>query len=206
MPYIHIGSTINSDSLSYNDVLQAYSLGYFPLGEEDGSIIWVTHEPRGIIPLGKKGLKTSRSLIQVLNKGIYEIKIDTDFYGVINNCALLHNPTWITGEIKRLYLELFNKGFAHSVEAYRNGRLAGGLYGVAFRSAFFGESMFTAESNASKVCFIRLYEILMKNGYKLFDVQMITGVTRQFGAVEIHNSEYLRKLYAAMKQTAEFIA
>jgi leucyl/phenylalanyl-tRNA--protein transferase len=204
MPYIHLGSTVNSDSLSYNDVLQAYSRGYFPLGEEDGSIAWVTHLPRAIIPIEKKGIKISRSLRQVINKGRYKVKIDNDFYGVINNCALFHKPTWITGEIKRLYLELYNKGFAHSVEAYSDGKLAGGLYGVAFRSAFFGESMFTSESNASKVCFAALYDILAKNGFILFDVQMITSVTKQFGAVEIPGEEYAKKLSAAMKQTAEF--
>jgi leucyl/phenylalanyl-tRNA--protein transferase len=204
MPYIHLGSTINTDSLSYNDVLQAYSRGYFPLGEEDGSIVWVTHLPRAIIPVEKKELKLSRSLRQVINKGMYEIKTDSDFYGVINNCALFHKPTWITGEIKRLYLELFNKGFAHSVEAYSEGKLAGGLYGVAYRSAFFGESMFTSESNASKVCFAALYDILSKNGFKLFDVQMITSVTKQFGAEEISGEEYKKKLALAMKHTAEF--
>lgn len=204
MPYIHLGSTINTDSLSYNDVLQAYSRGYFPLGEEDGSIVWVTHLPRAIIPVEKKELKLSRSLRQVIKKGMYEIKTDSDFYGVINNCALFHKPTWITGEIKRLYLELFNKGFAHSVEAYSEGKLAGGLYGVAYRSAFFGESMFTSESNASKVCFAVLYDILVKNGFKLFDVQMITSVTKQFGAEEISGEEYKKKLALAMKHTAEF--
>ena len=204
MPYIYLGPTLNSDSLTYNDVLQAYSKGYFPLGEEDGSVVWVTHEPRGIIKLGEKGLKISRSLKQILNKGVYNIKVDNDFYGVLNNCALFHNPTWITGEIKRLYLELHNKGFAHSVEAYRNGKLAGGLYGVAFRSAFFGESMFTNESGASKVCFVKLYEILAKNGFKLFDVQMITNITKQFGAVEISGEGYKKKLALAMKFPAEF--
>ncbi|MCI0472524.1 MAG: leucyl/phenylalanyl-tRNA--protein transferase [Ignavibacteria bacterium] len=204
MPYIHLGSTINTDSLSYNDVLQAYSRGYFPLGEEDGSIVWVTHLPRAIIPVGKKDLKLSRSLRQVINKGMYEIKTDSDFYGVINNCALFHKPTWITGEIKRLYLELYNKGFAHSVEAYSEGKLAGGLYGVAYRSAFFGESMFTSESNASKVCCAALYDILAKNGFKLFDVQMITSLTKQFGAVEISGGEYKKKLAIAMQHTAEF--
>ena len=204
MPYIHLGSTINTDSLSYKDVLQAYSLGYFPLGEEDGSIVWVTHLPRAVIPLGKNNLKISRSLKQVINKGKYVVKVDNDFYGVINNCAMFHTPTWITGEIKRLYLELYNKGFAHSVEAYSDGKLTGGLYGVAFRSAFFGESMFTSESNASKVCFVKLYDILEKNRFDLFDVQMITGVTKQFGAVEISSEEYQKKLSVAMKHTAEF--
>jgi leucyl/phenylalanyl-tRNA--protein transferase len=197
MPYNYFGTTFNPDSLSYKDVLHAYANGYFPLGDDDGLVSWFDHTPRAIVPLSLNGLNVSRSLKQVINKNTYEVLIDTDFYSVINNCAELHNETWITKEIVSLYLELFNKGFAHSVEAYKDGKLVGGLYGVAYRSAFFGESMFHVKDNASKVCVVKLYEILIKNKFKLFDIQMKTPVFESFGCVEISKDEYTTLLKTA---------
>lgn len=205
MPYQYLGTTYNPDSLTYKDVLYAYANGYFPLGDDDGLVSWFEHQPRAVVPLKPNGLIVSRSLKQAINKNTFEIKIDTDFYGVINQCSLLHGDTWITKEIVKLYLELFNKGYAHSIEAYQNGRLAGGLYGVAYRSAFFGESMFHLKDNASKVCVVKLYEILMKNDYKLFDIQMETPLFKSFGCVEVTREKYMGMLRDALVSGAEFV-
>jgi leucyl/phenylalanyl-tRNA--protein transferase len=204
MPYNYLGTTFYPDSLSYKDVLHAYANGYFPLGDDDGMVSWFDHTPRAVVPLSKNGLNVSRSLKQVINKNTYEILVDTDFYSVINSCAELHGDTWITKEIVRLYLELFNKGFAHCIEAYKDGKLVGGLYGVAYRSAFFGESMFHLKDNASKVCVIKLYEILQKNKYKLFDIQMTTPVFELFGCIEISKDEYIALLQNALLQNSVF--
>jgi len=204
MPYNYFGTTFNPDSLSFKDVLYAYTNGYFPLGDEDGLVSWFDHTPRAIVPITENGLNVSRSLKQVINKNTYEILIDTDFYAVINSCAELHGDTWITKEIVKLYLELFNKGFAHCIEAYKDGKLVGGLYGVAYRSAFFGESMFHVKDNASKVCVVKLYEILLKNKYKLFDIQMTTPVFESFGCVEISKEEYVPLLKNALLHNAAF--
>jgi len=206
MPYNYLGSTINPDSLNHNDLLYAYSNGYFPLGEVDGTIGWYEHIPRGIIEISdkKSDFKISRSLQQVINKKQFEIKIDNDFYSVIKLCSEVHRPTWITREIIHLYLELHQKGFAHSIEAYLDNQLAGGLYGVAFRSAFFGESMFHLKNNASKVCVVKLYEILRNNNYQLFDIQMITPIFKSFGAINISKSDYRKRLHKALAINSKF--
>lgn len=204
MPYNYLGTTFEPDSLSFKDVLHAYANGYFPLGDEDGLVSWFDHSPRAIVPLSENGFIISRSLKQVINKEIYEIKVDTDFYSVINNCAELHGDSWITKTIINLYLELFNKGFAHCIEAYKDGKLAGGLYGVAFKSAFFGESMFHIMDNASKVCVVKLYEILLKNKFRLFDIQMKTPVFESFGCIEISKEEYIQLLKNALAKNSLF--
>ncbi len=204
MPYNYLGTTYNPDSLTYKDVLYAYANGYFPLGDDDGLVSWFEHQPRAIVPLTSTGLNISRSLKQAINKNSFDIQIDTDFYAVINQCSQLHGDTWITKEIVKLYLELFNKGFAHSIEAYQSGKLVGGLYGVAFRSAFFGESMFHLKDNASKICVVKLYDILSKNNYKLFDIQMETPLFKSFGCVEITKDEYSVLLKQALAQNNNF--
>jgi len=137
-------------------------------------------------------------LKQVLRKNIFEIKIDTVFSEVIRKCAE-RRETWINKIIIDVYTELHKLGYAHSVEAWREGKLAGGLYGVALRGAFFGESMFRIEPNASKVCVVKLYELLKRNMYRLFDIQMMTPVFKSFGAVHIPKSEYHTELTDAMK-------
>jgi len=167
-------------------------------------VSWFDHTPRAIVPLSENGLNISRSLKQVIQKNTYDVLTDTDFYAVINSCAEFHGDTWITKEIVKLYLELFNKGFAHCIEAYKGGKLVGGLYGVAYRSAFFGESMFHLKDNASKVCVVKLYEILLKNKYKLFDIQMTTPVFESFGCIEISKEEYVTLLKKALMQNSVF--
>ena len=204
MPYNYLGTTIEPDSLTFKDVLYAYSNGYFPLGDDDGLVSWFNYTPRAILPLNKNQLNISRSLKQVVHKQIFQIEVDNDFYSVIKNCSQLHGDTWITNEIVKLYLELYNKGFAHSVEAYFEGKLVGGLYGVAFRSAFFGESMFRIKNNASKVCVLKLYDILTKNKFNLFDIQMKTPVFESFGCIEVSNENYSCLLKKALKENSTF--
>lgn len=204
MPYNYLGTTFNPDSLTFKDVLHAYANGYFPLGDEDGLVSWFDHTPRAILPLKENYLKISRSLKQVLKKNTFEVSVDTDFYSVINHCSQLHGDTWITKEIVGLYLELFNKGYAHSIEAYFEGKLAGGLYGVAYRSAFFGESMFHLKDNASKVCVLKLYDILLKNNFMLFDIQMTTPLFKSLGSLEVSRAEYRALLLRAMKSSSRF--
>ena len=204
MPYNYLGTTFNPDSISFNDVLYAYSRGYFPMGDEDGTINWFDHEPRCIVPLKKDAIKIPRSLKQVINNGRFEIKTDKNFRAVIRNCSESHGETWITPEIISLYSDLHNKGFAHSVEAYYDGKLAGGLYGVALKSAFFGESMFFKVPNASKVCVVFLHELLLKNNFRLFDIQMSTPLFKSFGAVEISTDEYHKMLKNALKKDSVF--
>ncbi len=204
MPYNYLGTTIEPDSLTFKDVLYAYSNGYFPLGDDDGLVSWFNYTPRAILPLNKNQLNISRSLKQVVHKQIFQIEVDKDFYSVIKNCSQLHGDTWITNEIVKLYLELYNKGYAHSVEAYFEGKLVGGLYGVAFRSAFFGESMFHIKNNASKVCVLKLYDILTKNKFNLFDIQMKTPVFESFGCIEVSNEIYSCLLKKALKENSTF--
>lgn len=191
--------------LSWHQVLNGYSLGIFPMGEEDGSISWYETSPRAILPieLPNTGIHITRSLSQVIKKNIFDIKIDTDFEQVLDCCAG-RNSTWINKLIKNSYKELHEKGYAHSVEAWQNGELAGGLYGVEYNGAFFGESMFHNLSNASKVSVVNLYEILKRNGFILFDIQMMTPHFETFGAIEISKRSYLEILDRAMSEKRKF--
>ncbi len=187
------------------DVLNAYQKNIFPMGNFERDILWYTADPRTVIPLDDKSsaLKISRSLNQILKKNLFEIRIDNSFEAVIRLCSFRFS-TWINEEIIRLYTELHQKGYAHSVEAYLDNKLAGGLYGIALNGAFFGESMFHLYPNSSKVCVVKLYEILKKNKFILFDIQMTTPVFKSFGAIEIEKSEYLTILKKAMRVKREF--
>jgi leucyl/phenylalanyl-tRNA--protein transferase len=180
-------------------------MGIFPMGEEDGSISWYEASPRAIMPveLPEHKLKIPRSLKQVLAKDLFEIRINTAFEAVIDHCSG-RKPTWINSLIKNAYLDLFSRGYAHSLEAWQNNELVGGLYGVAYRGAFFGESMFRKVSNASKVCVVKLYEILKQNKYVLLDIQMMTSHFESFGAIEISKVKYLELLERAMDARCEF--
>ncbi|MCX7832849.1 MAG: leucyl/phenylalanyl-tRNA--protein transferase [Ignavibacteria bacterium] len=193
---------------TYKTILEAYSLGIFPMGSNylgDDIIEWFYSDPRGIIKLESdfKGIKISRSLKQVLKKNIFEVKIDTNFEQVIKGCAA-RQTTWINKKIIELYTELHKKGYAHSIETYKDNKLVGGLYGVAYRGAFFGESMFHIYPNASKVAFIKLYQILTANNYLLLDIQMITSLFLSFGAIYIPFSYYLNILKKALEEEREF--
>lgn len=183
-------------------VLTGYVNGIFPMGNADESITWYEANPRAILPLDKS-LNINRSLKQVLNKNIFEIKINTRFIEVIEECAN-RDSTWINGLIIDAYVQLNRMGYAHSVEAYFENELAGGLYGVAINGAFFGESMFYKKSNASKIAAVKLYEILTKNNFRLLDIQMITPVYESFGAVHITKNKYHKKLEEALQAKCEF--
>jgi len=195
-----------NNNLEPLDVLAGYASGIFPMGDGQGIIKWYEANPRGIISIEKgiKGLHVPRSLKQVINKNIFKIKIDSAFENVIRNCAD-RESTWINDVIVSLYTELHKLGYAHSVEAWKSGKLVGGLYGVALKGAFFGESMFHNESGASKSAVVKLYEVLLKNDYKLFDIQMITPVFEILGAVQISKNEYLKRLETAMSVERNFI-
>ncbi|HJY63449.1 MAG TPA: leucyl/phenylalanyl-tRNA--protein transferase [Ignavibacteria bacterium] len=186
--------------LSWRQVLYGYSIGIFPMGDdEDGLISWFEASPRAIMPveLPSNVISIPRSLKQVINKNIYEITVDTAFRQVINECSK-RPSTWINDIIKKAYIELHKKGYGHSIEAWKDGRLAGGLYGVAYKGAFFGESMFYREPNASKIAVVKLYEILKKNKFILLDIQMMTSHFKTFGAIEISKRAYEEILERAM--------
>ena len=188
------------NELSWRQVLYGYSIGIFPMGDdEDGLISWFEASPRAIMPveLPSSVISIPRSLKQVINKNIYEITVDTAFRQVINECSK-RPSTWINDIIKKAYIELHKKGYGHSIEAWKDGKLAGGLYGVAYKGAFFGESMFYCEPNASKIAVVKLYEILKKNKFILLDIQMMTSHFKTFGAIEISKRAYEEILERAM--------
>lgn len=193
--------------LRWQQVLNGYAMGIFPMGEEDGSIAWYEASPRAIMPveLPSSEIKISRSLKQVISKNLFNIKVNSAFGEVVNCCAD-RESTWINDLIRNVYIDLFKRGYAHSIEAWQNSELVGGLYGVAYKGAFFGESMFYKTSNASKVCVVKLYEILKNNGFILLDIQMMTSHFKSFGAVEISKRAYLEILDRAMNVKCEFKA
>lgn len=195
----------NDNSLTAEALIYAYTSGVFPMAERDGSIYWYRPDPRAIIPIDT--YKPAKSLKPILNRGQFEIRIDTQFEAVMRACAApraYEEETWISEEIIQAYVELFHMGFAHSVEAYEDGKLVGGLYGVHIGSAFFGESMFMLVSNASKVAFHSLIEILRANEFNLLDTQFMNDNVQRYGAIEIKRAEYERRLSRALLRASEF--
>lgn len=189
--------------LSAELLVYAYSKGVFPMAEhrEDAEIFWVEPKKRGIIPLND--FHISHSLRRVIRKGIFEVKTDTAFREVMQNCAD-RKETWINDQILDSYCNLFDLGLAHSVECWREGNLVGGLYGVSLGGAFFGESMFSKETNASKVALCALVERLKAGGYILLDTQFLTSHLASFGAIEISQKDYLKLLKPALSIKASF--
>jgi leucyl/phenylalanyl-tRNA--protein transferase len=187
-------------------LIAAYAQGIFPmsLGEETGGEIgWFSPDPRGIIPIDS--LTVSRRLARVIRQKRFEVRFDTAFEAVMRACASdREEGTWISEEIIESYVALHKRGLAHSVECWREGRLVGGLYGVHLGSAFFGESMFHTETDASKVALVALVERLRANGFTLLDTQWITPHLEQFGAIEIPKAEYLERLAQAIGKRASF--
>lgn len=183
-------------------LLNAYCSGMFPMAEgADGPIRWFSPERRGIIPLD--GLKVSRSLRQTLRKEVFQVSIDTDFEATIRACGD-REDVWISETIVQSYCELFRRGFAHSVECRSNGELAGGLYGVAIGGVFFGESMFSRRTDASKVALVTLVERLNERGYMLLDTQYQNDHLATLGCVEIPKQDYLQRLDQALRLTCDF--
>jgi leucyl/phenylalanyl-tRNA--protein transferase len=184
-------------------LLKAYQSGFFPMGMDSGEIRWFSPDPRGIIPLDC--FHVPSRLARVIRQGRFDVRVDQAFRQVIEACGVAREEgTWISPEILDTYTELFRLGFAHSVEAWQNGRLVGGLYGVSLHGAFFGESMFSRVSNASKVALHGLVERLRARGYSLLDVQWVTGHLEQFGAIEISRRDYLQRLAEAMRLDCRF--
>ena len=189
--------------LSAELLVYAYSKGVFPMAEhrEDASVIWIEPKKRGIIPLD--GFHISHSLRCVIRKNIFDVKVDTAFRDVMLNCAD-RDETWINDQILDAYCNLFDLGLAHSVECWREEKLVGGLYGVSLGGAFFGESMFSKETNASKVALCVLVERLKAGGYTLLDTQFLTAHLSTFGGIEIPQEEYLILLERALDIKASF--
>lgn len=188
-------------------LLKAYSVGIFPMAESanDPTLFWVEPDMRGILPLTE--FHISRSLQKFMRKNPFEIKINTAFSEVVDQCAMetpARGQTWINSQIKRLYQELYLHGHAHSVECWQDGELVGGLYGVSLGSAFFGESMFSRKTNASKVALVHLVYRLRKNGFVLLDTQFTTEHLEKFGVIEIPKMEYNVLLNEALQSEADF--
>ena len=183
-------------------LLAAYAAGYFPMADDkSGEIGWYSPDPRAVIPL--ESFKISRSLSQILKKRMFEIRIDTSFETVMRKCGE-RDETWISEEIVQSYQRLHTLGHAHSVEAWQEGKLVGGLYGVVLGAAFFGESMFSLVPEASKVALVRLVDRLKRNGFELLDTQYTTPHLKKFGAIEIPRGEYLVQLKKAVKKQRLF--
>ncbi|CAN7404730.1 leucyl/phenylalanyl-tRNA--protein transferase [Rhizobium sp. LjRoot30] len=182
-------------------LLRAYSIGLFPMAEsaDDPEIFWVEPEMRGVIPLD--AFHVSRSLAKDLRRTTYDIRFDTAFDEVIAACAESTGDrptTWINSTIRSLYSTLHRYGHAHSVEAWDGETLIGGLYGVSLGAAFFGESMFSRRTNASKMCLVRLVERLREKGFLLLDTQFTTDHLKTFGAIDVPKEDYGRILEQAM--------
>ena len=190
-------------------LLRAYAVGIFPMAESrnDEEIHWIDPDYRGILPL--ETFHIPRSLRRVLRRGAFQVSCDTAFGQVIRGCATPgpgRRDTWINPTIEKLYCDLHEMGFAHSVECWRDGVLVGGLYGVALGAAFFGESMFSRAANASKVALTHLVGWLRKGGFSLLDTQFETPHLRQFGVLEIPREDYRVRLAAAVRASAQFPA
>lgn len=197
-----------TEKLTPEILLTAYSHGLFPMAEahDDPTLFWVDPEWRGILPIDNFHL--SRSLAKTLRQDRFEITIDKDFTGVITGCAQSgpgRESTWINGLIQDLYNALFNQGYVHTIEARHEGQLVGGLYGLALGGAFFGESMFTQKTDASKVALCHLVARLKLGGFQLLDCQFITGHLAKFGAIEISRRDYRKKLVGALEAVGNFI-
>ncbi|WP_309084524.1 leucyl/phenylalanyl-tRNA--protein transferase [Chelativorans sp.] len=188
-------------------LLRAYATGVFPMAEhaDDPEVFWVRPESRGVIPLDK--FHVPHSLKKLMRRQPFDIRYDTDFAGVIAACAESgpdRRDTWINEPIREAYTELFRRGYCHTVEAWRDERLVGGLYGVALGRAFFGESMFSREPNASKVCLVHLVERLRRQNFLLLDTQFTTSHLKRFGAVDVPRRRYEQLLADALEGTAKF--
>ncbi|ARO29996.1 MULTISPECIES: leucyl/phenylalanyl-tRNA--protein transferase [Rhizobium] len=196
------GSRRKSPGITPDILLRAYSIGLFPMAEsaDDPEIFWVEPELRGVLPLGD--FHISKSLAKRVRRKPFEIRFDHDFDQVIAACAEETSgrpSTWINQTIRSLYSTLFEIGHAHTVEAWEGDQLVGGLYGVSLGSAFFGESMFSRRTDASKICLVHLVDRLREKGFTLLDTQFTTEHLKTFGAIDVPKAEYAVLLAAAME-------
>lgn len=189
--------------LSVERLLLAYRSGIFPWYSEGDPILWWAPDPRLILFLDE--LKVSKSLNKKIRQGVYQLTLDTSFEQVINACADTRiqngSGTWITDEMKNAYCRLHERGYAHSVEAWRDGQLVGGLYGVSLGPVFFGESMFSSMSDASKVCLVRLVEIMKAHRFAFIDCQVATDHLQRMGARIIPRRRFMAQLNRAMQHS-----
>jgi leucyl/phenylalanyl-tRNA--protein transferase len=196
-----------SERLSPKLLIRAYTIGIFPMARtrSDRLIHWVAPTKRGILPLD--AVHVPRRLRRTVRSERFTVRCDADFAAVIAACAASapdRRETWINAEIERVYGDLHRMGFAHSVETWREGRLVGGLYGVALGGAFFGESMFSLERDASKVALVHLVARLVAGGFALLDIQFLTEHLQRFGAIEIAADLYQMRLAEALRRPARF--
>src|SRR5665213_13645 len=194
-------------SITPQVLLKAYSVGVFPMAEsaDDPSLYWVEPEERGILPLDD--FHISHSLKKSVRRAGFEIRVDTAFDDVIHHCAEVASnrpETWINTRIMKLYSQLHKMGCAHSVESWRGGKLVGGLYGVRIGGAFFGESMFSRETDASKVALVHLVARLNHGGFILLDAQFLTDHLKQFGCTTMSKLDYREMLGEAIETVADF--
>src|SRR5262245_9553452 len=188
-------------------LLRAYALGVFPMAEsrQDKELYWIDPKQRGVLPLDR--FHVPHSMRKAARRRRFEIRVDTAFRQVVEGCAESgprRPDSWINEEILQLYTALHTSGHAHSVEAWRNDRLAGGLYGVAIGAAFFGESMFSRETDASKIALLHLVTRLRCGGFELLDTQFVTKHLARFGVIEIPRQRYQELLQRAISHTANF--
>lgn len=196
-------------SITPQILLRAYAAGIFPMAEsaEDNALYWVEPEERGVIPLD--GLRISHSLKKTVRRGVFEVSVDRDFPAVIAACAARtpdRRSTWINSRIKALYTQLHRMGCCHSVECRRDGELVGGLYGVRIGAVFFGESMFSRATDASKVALVHLVARLNRGGFRLLDAQFVNPHLERLGAVAMPRAEYHRVMEPLLERDADFFA
>ncbi|QKK28848.1 leucyl/phenylalanyl-tRNA--protein transferase [Rhizobium leguminosarum] len=196
------GSRRKSPGITPDILLRAYSIGLFPMAEsaDDPEIFWVEPELRGVLPFDH--FHVSKSLAKTVRRKPFEIRFDHAFDQVIAACAEETSgrpSTWINRTIRSLYSTLFDMGHAHTVEAWENDELVGGLYGVSLGSAFFGESMFSRRTDASKICLVHLVDRLRERGFTLLDTQFTTEHLKTFGAIDVPKADYAAMLAAAME-------
>ena len=194
-------------NIPINSVIEAYKQGMFPMAETYSSkeIYWIEPKKRGVFLFNN--IKIPKKFKKFLKKNNFQIAIDNNFEQVINNCAKLNSnrkDTWINSTIKKIYIDMYNNGLAHSVECYLNKELVGGLYGIKIGRIFFGESMFSFVSNASKVTLIHLLERLKIGGFKILDTQFINEHLKQFGAIEVSNKEFKSIIEKNINKKANF--
>jgi leucyl/phenylalanyl-tRNA---protein transferase len=188
-------------------LLSAYAIGVFPMSEDagDDEVFWVEPHKRGVLPLDS--FHVPHSLAKTIRQGRFEVRFDSDFDAVIAGCAESKSgreSTWINGPISRACRKLFERGQCHTVETWAGGQLAGGLYGVTLGGAFFGESMFSRQTDASKVALVHLVERLRERGFMLLDTQFMTKHLSQFGVIEVSKSKYMKLLTSALDRKASF--
>jgi leucyl/phenylalanyl-tRNA--protein transferase len=190
-------------------IVRAYRAGIFPMAEDaaDNDIFWVSPDMRGILPLD--GFHASRSLRKAMRKSGWDIRVDTDWNGIIEGCATVgadRDSTWINSTIRAVYGELFSRGVAHTVEVWDDTELIGGLYGLAIGAAFFGESMFHRRTDASKMAMTHLVDRLNAGGFELLDTQFLTEHLASLGGVEITRADYEDRLVRATSREADWHA